>query len=264
MLGMALGLIIAVALSPPPSQVDKGVVPLPGSPAEVTTQGLDGLAERCQKYYQAGARFAKWRAVYSITDKLPSAQCIELNAVGLARYAAICQSNGLVPIVEPEVLMDGEHSVERSIEVTREVLSAVFRALVENKVNLSRILLKPNMALAGLQGGKPAEAAVAARATLDVLRDVVPPAVNGIVFLSGGQTEAEATEHLDLINKLNKSLPRPAPWAISFSYGRALQASCIKTWDGKEENVSAAQDVYFKRAKLNSAAALGEYDPSME
>ena len=249
----------------PGIKVDKGVVPLPGRPGEVTTQGLDGLAERCQKYYEAGARFAKWRAVYSITDKLPSEECVELNATGLARYAAICQANGLVPIVEPEVLMDGDHTVERAVEVTRDVLSAVFRALVQNRVNLKRILLKPNMTLAGLQGAAgPADAEVAARATLDTLRDVVPPAVRGIVFLSGGQTEEEATLHLDLINKLNKASAHPSPWSLTFSYGRALQASAIRTWNGKDENIKAAQEAYYKRAKMNSLAAQGEYDPSME
>lgn len=247
----------------PGIKVDKGTVPLPGSPQEVTTQGLDGLADRCAKYYAAGARFAKWRAVYSITDKLPSSHCIELNSTGLARYAAICQTQGLVPIVEPEVLMDGTHSIERSIEVTRDVLSSVFRALVENRVNLKRMLLKPNMTLAGLNG-PAADPQLAARATLDTLRDTVPPSVPGIVFLSGGQSEEEATVHLDWINKLNKSDLRPSPWTLSFSYGRALQASAIKAWAGKEENVKAGQDAFFKRARLNGAAVLGEYDPSME
>lgn len=244
----------------PGIKVDKGTVVLPGTDDETYTAGFDGLDKRCADYYAAGARFAKWRAVYRITDSLPSQLCIHANAEGLAAYAAHCQRNGLVPIVEPEVLMDGSHSIERCEEVTDAVLAAVFKALNDHHVNLDRILLKPNMVISGQDAADRAGPEEVAERTLRVLQRNVPPAVRGILFLSGGQTEEEATLHLDLINKL----PGAKPWHLSFSYGRALQQSAISAWKGLEENVPAAQAAFMKRSKLNSLAARGAYDPSME
>jgi len=245
----------------PGIKVDKGVVNLPGAPGEVYTVGLDGLGKKCAEYYARGARFAKWRAVYTITDSLPSSLSIKVNAEGLAFYAATCQENGLVPIVEPEILMDGTHSIERSAAVTEAVLSSVFASLHEHHVDLSRILLKPNMVLSGYSAANRASPQQVAEATVKVLLAAVPPAVRGIVFLSGGQEEAESTLHLDLMNKI---LGAHRPWALSFSYGRALQHSAIEAWGGKPENVGKGQDAYYKRAKLNSLASKGQYDSSME
>lgn len=237
----------------PGIKVDKGVVVLPGTDGETETTGLDGLGERCAKYYQAGARFAKWRAVLKIGNNEPSELSIHQNAVGLARYAAICQQNGLVPIVEPEILTDGSHSIEVCAAVTERVLAACYKALSDNHVLLEGTLLKPNMVLPGVDGPK-VDPRLAAALTVQVLRRTVPPAVPGIMFLSGGQSEEEATAHLNEMNKLDVL----RPWSLSFSYGRALQATVLKTWGGKPEQIEAAQQALLFRAKQNGQATLGK------
>ncbi|MCA1798276.1 MAG: fructose-bisphosphate aldolase class I [Xanthomonadaceae bacterium] len=239
----------------PGIKVDKGTVDLPGHPGEKVTQGLDGLAARFDEYRELGARFAKWRAVLSISDDLPSAHAIEVNAHALARYAAICQAQGLVPIVEPEVLMDGAHTLTRCAQVTEAVLQAVFDALHAHGVVLERMLLKPNMVVSGTECPQQAPAAEVAAATLTCLRRTVPAAVPGIMFLSGGQTDETATENLNAINAADGA----KPWALSFSYGRALQAPVLKAWRGEVANVAAAQQALLKRARLNGAAQQGTY-----
>ncbi|KAI8057144.1 fructose-bisphosphate aldolase [Syncephalis plumigaleata] len=236
-------------------KVDKGVVPLAGTDKETTTQGLDGLAERCQKYYQAGARFAKWRSVLRIGTHQPSALAIDENANVLARYASICQANGLVPIVEPEILMDGDHDLERSVEVTQQVLAAVYKKLHDHHIFLEGTLLKPNMVCPGQDCPRKYSPAEIGYATLTVLQRTVPAAVPGITFLSGGQSEEQATLHLDAMNRVEGK----RPWKLTFSYGRALQATVIKTWQGKTENVKAAQEALLVRAKANSEASVGKY-----
>lgn len=241
----------------PGIKVDKGVASLPGTDGENFTQGLDGLATRCKQYYEQGARFAKWRCTLKISDTCPSQLSIEETARTLARYAAICQQNGLVPIVEPETLMDGTHSLERCVQATQSVLAAVYKALHDNHVLLEGTLLKPNMVTPGhsspdYKKTKPEEIA---RATVKVLQRTVPPAVPGIMFLSGGQSEEEATLNLNAINRLNTK----KPWSLSFSYGRALQASCLDKWRGKPANVKEAQKTFVSRAKANSEAQLGKY-----
>jgi len=237
-------------------KVDKGVKDLRGTHGETYTQGFDDLDVRCQKYYSLGARFAKWRAVLKISvhDSCPSELSIEENTRGLARYAAICQDNGLVPIVEPEILMDGDHTLDVSVKVTQRVLAATYKALHDANVLLEGTLLKPNMVLNGLSN-KSVSPAEVGLATLTVLLRTVPPAVPGITFLSGGQSEEDASLNLNAINQA----PLPRPWNVSFSYGRALQASCIKTWRGNKENIAKAQAVWVERAKANSEAALGKY-----
>jgi len=237
-------------------KVDKGTVILPGTDAETATQGLDDLGARCKKYYEGGARFAKWRAVIKITATgAPSEQAIQENAHGLARYAAICQDNGLVPIVEPEVLMDGEHTIETSAAVTEKVLAAVFKALNDHHVLLEGILLKPNMVLAGTSG-KAAAPEEVAKYTVRTLQRTVPAAVPGIVFLSGGQSEIDATANLNAINQFQGK----KPWTLSFSYGRALQSSVIQTWLGQQSNLEAARKIFLHRARCNGFAVLGKYE----
>jgi len=243
----------------PGIKVDKGAKPLAGSLDEMVTEGLDGLRERLAEYYEAGARFAKWRAVIDITDERPTDYCIGVNANALARYAALCQEAGIVPIVEPEVLMDGANSIERCEEVTDRVLEAVFAELKAQHVVLEGMLLKPNMVISGKACPQQAGVEQVAQATTRCLKRRVPAAVPGIVFLSGGQSDELATAHLDAMNKQG-----PYPWQLSFSYGRALQASALAAWQGKEENVEAAKQAYFKRARNNSAAARGEYSADME
>jgi fructose-bisphosphate aldolase class I len=241
----------------PGIKVDKGVVPLPGNTrGETTTQGLDGLGERCAGYYARGARFAKWRAVLTIGDTLPSIQCLDDNAECLARYAAICQQNGLVPIVEPEILTDGAHGIEKCAEVTERVLNAVFAALMKHKVMLEGMILKPNMVTGGSNGPKATRGEVA-DATVTALRRTCPAAVPGILFLSGGQSEDDATAHLDLMNKGGSDVKKN-PWTLSFSYGRALQTSCLKAWVGAEANVPAAQAALLRVSEANSKASLGQ------
>jgi len=244
----------------PGIKVDQGTKPLAGSPGEVVTEGLDGLRERLAEYRRLGARFAKWRAVFIIAEGLPTAACIHANADALARYAALCQEQGLVPVVEPEVLMNGNHTIERCEEVTGRVLQSVFDALFDQKVLLEGILLKPNMVTAGLDCPQQASPEEVAAATLRTLSQHVPPAVPAIVFLSGGQDYIQATKNLDAINEAQG----PKPWKLTFSYGRALQEEALERWRGRVENVSAGQRAFYHRAKCESAAALGQYRSEME
>lgn len=239
----------------PGIKVDKGLVTLQGSEDESTTQGLDDLAQRAQKYKQAGCQFAKWRCVLKIGKNTPSPLAILENANVLARYATICQTNGLVPIVEPEVLPDGEHDLERAQKVTETVLAAVYKALSDHHVYLEGTLLKPNMVTAGQSCSTKYTPIDNARATVTALQRTVPPAMPGVTFLSGGQSEEEASVNLDAINKI----PGKKPWALTFSFGRALQASVLKAWGGKDENIKAGQDELIKRAKANGEASLGKY-----
>jgi fructose-bisphosphate aldolase class I len=243
----------------PGIKVDQGAKPLAHADGETITEGLDGLRGRLEEYYTLGARFAKWRATYSITDSLPSDYCIWTNAHALARYAALCQEAGIVPIVEPEVLQDGTHTIERSYHVTCRVLDALYTELFDQRVDLFGTLLKPNMVLSGYEASNRAGADEVAEWTLKTFYKHVPAAVPGIVFLSGGQSDEDSTANLNAMNASG-----PHPWEISFSYGRALQAPAIKAWGGKPENVEAAQRAYYHRAKMNSAARTGVYAPEME
>ena len=243
----------------PGIKVDQGAKPLANSDGETITEGLDALRARLEEFRGLGARFAKWRATYTITHDLPSEYAIWTNAHALARYAALCQEAGVVPIVEPEVLMDGSHSIERSFVVTSRVLGAVYTELFDQKVRLEGTLLKPNMILSGYDADDRASVGEVAEWTLKCFRRHVPAAVPGIVFLSGGQTDEDATAHLNAMNQRG-----PHPWQLSFSYGRALQAPALKAWGGKPENVEAAQQAYHRRAKLNGAARSGKYAPEME
>jgi fructose-bisphosphate aldolase class I len=243
----------------PGIKVDKGAKPLALASEETITEGLDGLRARLDEYRELGARFAKWRATYSIADDKPSEYCVWTNAHALARYAALCQEAGLVPIVEPEVLQDGTHSIEQSAKATGRALQAVYTELHDQRVDFGGTLLKPNMVLSGYEASDRADVEGVAEATLEVLYKHVPAAVPGIVFLSGGQTDEDATAHLSAMNKRG-----PHPWQLSFSYGRALQAPALKAWAGKPENVEAAQRAYYHRAKMNSAARTGMYAPEME
>jgi fructose-bisphosphate aldolase, class I len=258
--GMPLAQVLARQGIVPGIKVDTGAEPLAGFPEETVTEGLDGLRDRLAAYHGMGARFAKWRAVIRITPTLPSQACMSANAHALARYAALCQEGQLVPIVEPEVLMNGDHTIERCEEVTDRVLHAVFDALSEQGVSLEAMLLKPNMVIAGMQCARPASVQEVASATLRCLRRHVPAAVPGIVFLSGGQTERLATAHLNEISRL----PGPKPWKISFSYGRALQDAAMAAWHGRNENLKAGQQAFHHRARCNSAATRGEYTDQME
>jgi fructose-bisphosphate aldolase class I len=243
----------------PGIKVDKGKIPLALSPGDEITQGLDGLAERLRSYKEQGARFAKWREVYAIDVHAPTKHGIEANAEMLARYAAVCQEEGLVPIVEPEVLMDGSHDIERHAEVTEAVQHAVFHALHRHNVVFELMILKPNMVLPGKEC-RMADAEEVAEATLRVLRRTVPVAVPSINFLSGGQGPEEATRNLNAINQLAEY----APWKLSISYGRALQETALKAWGGKPENIVAAQEALLKRAQLNHLAMSGDYQESLE
>ena len=239
----------------PGIKVDAGAKPLAGSPEETVTEGLDGLSERIAEYYGLGARFAKWRAVIKIGDLIPTPYCIETNAHALARYARLCQDGGLVPIVEPEVLMDGDHDIDRCDEVTTETLHVVFDALHRQGVSLESMLLKPNMVIAGKDCSRQADVEEVTKRTVRCLGRTVPAAVPGIVFLSGGQSEQVATAHLNAMN----AKFGPHPWTLSFSYGRALQDGALKSWRGSADNTAAAQNALATRAKLNSAAAKGAY-----
>jgi fructose-bisphosphate aldolase, class I len=258
--GVPLVDVLAEQAIIPGIKVDTGAKPLAGSPEEKVTEGLDGLRDRLKEYRGMGARFAKWRAVIRITGALPSPKCIGANAHALGRYAALCQEQGLVPIVEPEVLMDGNHSIERCEEVTSQVLHAVFHALFEQQVRLEGILLKPNMIISGKDCPQQASVPEVATATVRCLQRHVPITVPGIVFLSGGQSDVIATAHLNAING-SEGLK---PWKLSFSYGRALQDSALEAWHGKKENLEAAQRAFYHRAKCNAAAALGAYTQAME
>ncbi len=243
----------------PGIKVDKGAKALAGFPGETVTEGLDGLRDRLQEYAELGARFAKWRAVINIGDGIPSDYGMSANAHALARYAALCQEAGIVPIVEPEVLMDGDHSIERCEEVTAATLDVVFAEQRAHGVALEGIVLKPNMVISGSDAASRADPEKVAKATLRCLKAHVPAEVPGIAFLSGGQTAEEATVHLGLMNQIGE-----LPWELSFSYGRALQAPALAAWQGNEANFAAGQRALFKRAKLNSLAHLGEYEVAME
>jgi fructose-bisphosphate aldolase class I len=243
----------------PGIKVDKGTSELAGFPGEKITDGLDGLRDRLAEYRGLGARFAKWRAVITVGEGIPTRACIDANAHALARYAALCQEQGLVPIVEPEVLMEGKHDLERCDEITETTLKTVFSLLFEHGVLVEGTLLKPNMVLTGKESPKQASVEKVAQTTLRCLRRAVPAAVPGIVFLSGGQSPELATEHLNAMNAMDGH-----PWEISFSYGRALQEPPLKTWQGEPANAAAAQELFYHRAKCNSAARFGKYSKEME
>jgi fructose-bisphosphate aldolase class I len=243
----------------PGIKVDRGAKDLAGAPGEKITEGLDGLRERLVEYRELGARFTKWRGVISIAPARPSEYCLWTNAHALARFAALSQEGGLVPIVEPEVLMDGDHSIETSFDVTSRMLHALFTELRDQRVHLEQLLLKPNMVLSGYEAATRAGIQEVAEATIRCFRRHVPAAVPGIVFLSGGQTDEDATAHLNALNAMG-----PHPWELSFSYGRALQAAALKAWSGNPANVPAAQAAYLHRARMNGLARSGSYSPDME
>jgi fructose-bisphosphate aldolase, class I len=257
--GTPLVELIRKAGSIPGIKVDEGTKPLPECPGEVVTIGLDRLADRLPKYHEQGARFAKWRAVIDIGPKMPSYACISANAHALARYAALCQAAQIVPIVEPEVLMDGGHDIDTCAEVTEFVLKETFQQLYYQKVALEGIVLKPNMVVPGKKSAKQASVEQVADRTVRVLKNCVPGAVPGIAFLSGGQSDEDATAHLDAMNKIGN-----LPWRLTFSYGRALQHAPQTTWAGKSENVAAAQRAFSHRAKMNGLAALGQWKSDLE
>jgi fructose-bisphosphate aldolase class I len=243
----------------PGIKVDTGAHDLSGFPGEKITEGLDGLRARFAEYRELGARFAKWRAVITIGEGTPSTACSRANAHALARYAALCQEAGIVPIVEPEVLMDGAHGLDACYAVTSRTLVAVFNALYQARIDLPGMILKPNMVIAGKKCAKQASRQEVAERTVKILRRCVPVAVPGIAFLSGGQSDEDATAHLSLMNQQS-----PFPWKLSFSYGRALQAACLKAWGGKPENVAAGQRAFSHRAKMNGVATLGKWSEQLE
>ena len=243
----------------PGIKVDEGTQALPQCPGELVTAGLDKLAERLAKYYERGARFAKWRAVIDIGAKIPTMTAIHVNAHALARYAALCQAAQIVPIVEPEVLMDGDHDIDRCYEVTQRVLNKTFQELRIQRVELEGMILKPNMAIPGKKSAKQASVEEVAEKTVRLLKACVPAAVPGIAFLSGGQSDADATAHLDAMNRIGG-----LPWPLTFSYGRALQAAPQQAWSGKPENVAAGQQAFSHRARMNSLASKGEWRSDLE
>ena len=262
--GTTLVDVMRAAGSIPGIKVDMGAKALAGptSKIETVTEGLDGLRERLAEYYKLGARFAKWRAVITIADGMPTWNCVKANSHALARYAALCQEAGIVPIVEPEVLMDGEHSghdINECYRVTEWTLRSVFRELYDARVSLEGMILKPNMIIAGQKSAKQASAQEVAEKTVKCLKATVPSSVPGIAFLSGGQSDAAATEHLSHMNAIGG-----LPWALTFSYGRALQAAALAAWGGKPENVAAGQRAFSHRAKMNGLAALGKWDAKLE
>jgi fructose-bisphosphate aldolase, class I len=257
--GTPLVKLITAAGAMPGIKVDAGAKPLPFCPGETVTEGLDGLRERLIEYRNLGAKFAKWRAVIDVGAGIPSYTCIKANAHALARYAALCQEQEIVPIVEPEVLMDGDHDIDRCYSASEWALKATFEELYYNRVALEGIVLKPNMAIPGKKSSKQASVEEVAEKTVRLLKACVPGAVPGIAFLSGGQSDEDATAHLDAMNKLG-----PLPWKLTFSYGRALQAAPQKAWGGKSENVAAAQRAFAHRARMNSLAALGQWKQDLE
>ena len=257
--GPTLVEVISKAGSLPGIKVDTGAKDLAFNSNEKVTEGLDGLRERLIEYYNLGAKFAKWRAVITIESSIPSDLCINANAHALARYAALCQENEIVPIVEPEVLMDGAHTIDRCYEVTKRTLEVVFSELVAHGVNLKGICLKPNMVIDGTLVTDKSSPKTIAEKTISCFKEVVPEDVPGIVFLSGGQSEIEATENLDQMNKIGN-----LPWNLSFSYGRALQASALQAWSGKVENEETASMAFNHRAEMNSLATLGKWDAELE
>jgi len=243
----------------PGIKVDKGPVDIPGFPGEVVTEGLDGLRGRLKEYKELGAKFAKWRAVITIGDGIPTYTCLQANAHALARYAALCQEAEIVPIVEPEVLLDGNHTIEKSQEVTEQTLKITFTELFLQRIHLEGMILKPSMVVSGKDNARQAGVDEVAERTIQCLERTVPAAVPGIAFLSGGQSAVSATEHLNAMNKLG-----PLPWQVSFSYARALQDPALKAWKGEPGNVPAAQRIFYHRAKMNSAARTGTYTAQME
>ena len=243
----------------PGIKVDEGTQALPGCPGELVTVGLDKLAERLKKYYERGARFAKWRAVIDIGHALPTMTAIHVNAHALARYAALCQAAQIVPIVEPEVLMDGDHDIDRCYDVTQRVLNKTFQELRVQRVALEGMILKPNMAISGKKCAKQASVEEVAEKTIRLLKACVPAAVPGVAFLSGGQSDEAATAHLNAMNRSGG-----LPWRLTFSYGRALQAAPQKAWSGKADNVAAGQRAFTHRARMNSLATSGEWQPDLE
>jgi fructose-bisphosphate aldolase, class I len=257
--GTALVALIQQSGAIPGIKVDKGSKPLAACPGEQVTEGLDGLRERLTEYRELGARFAKWRAVIDIGPGIPSHTCVVANAHALGRYAALCQERDIVPIVEPEVLMDGAHDMDRCYQVTEFVLKETFEQLYEQRIALEGMVLKPNMVVPGKKAGQRASVEEVAERTLKLLKNCVPPAVPGIAFLSGGQSDEEATAHLDALHRLGE-----LPWHLTFSYGRALQAAPQKAWSGKSENVAAAQRAFTHRARMNALAALGQWKADLE
>ena len=257
--GTALVALIQQSGAIPGIKVDKGSKPLAACPGEHVTEGLDGLRERLTEYRELGARFAKWRAVIDIGPGIPSHTCVVANAHALGRYAALCQERDIVPIVEPEVMMDGAHDMDRCYQVTEFVLKETFEQLYEQHIALEGMVLKPNMVVPGKKSGQRASVEEVAERTLKLLKNCVPPAVPGIAFLSGGQSDEEATAHLDALNRLGE-----LPWHLTFSYGRALQAAPQKAWSGKSENVAAAQRAFTHRARMNALAALGQWKADLE
>ena len=257
--GTPLVELIKKAGSIPGIKVDAGAKDMAGFPGEKVTEGLDGLAERLAEYYDLGARFAKWRAVIDIASGIPTRTCLEANAEALARYAALCQQAKIVPIVEPEVLMDGGHDIGRCFDVTEETLRIVFERLAAHRVKLEGTILKPNMVIAGKKCGKQASVEEVAEMTIACFKRTVPAAIPGIVFLSGGQSDEDATAHLNAMNAIGGF-----PWKMSFSYGRALQAAPLKAWSGKAENVAAGQKAFLHRAKMNSLATIGDWKTALE
>ena len=257
--GTPLAKLIEQAGAIPGIKVDEGTQALPNCPDELVTVGLDNLAERLKKYYERGARFAKWRAVIDIGKNIPSMTAISVNAHALARYAALCQAAQIVPIVEPEVLMDGDHDIDRCYEVTQRVLNKTFQELRLQRVALEGMILKPNMAISGKKCSTQASVSEVAEKTIRLLKTCVPAAVPGIAFLSGGQSDEEATAHLDAMNKIGG-----LPWRLTFSYGRALQAAPQHAWAGKAANIAAGQQAFIHRARMNSLASKGEWQPDLE
>ena len=251
--------LIKAAGSIPGIKVDQGAKEMAGFPGEKITEGLDGLRDRLAEYYKLGARFAKWRAVIDIADGIPTQGAIEANAEALARYAALCQEQKIVPIVEPEVLMDGAHDIDRCDEVTEAALRTLFARLAAHRVNLEGTILKPNMVISGKKCGKQASVEEVAERTIACFKKVVPAAIPGIVYLSGGQSDEDATAHLNAMNAIGGF-----PWKMSFSYGRALQHAPLTTWGGKPENVAAAQRAFAHRAKMNGLATLADWKPDLE
>jgi fructose-bisphosphate aldolase, class I len=257
--GTPLVKLIEQAGALPGIKVDEGTQPLPNCPGELITAGLDKLADRLKKYYERGARFAKWRAVIDIGTEIPSMTAIHVNAHALARYAALCQAAQIVPIVEPEVLMDGDHDIDRCYEVTQRVLNKTFQELRIQRVALEGMILKPNMAISGKKSTKQASVDEVAQKTIRLLKSCVPAAVPGIAFLSGGQSDEDATAHLDAMNRIGG-----LPWKLTFSYGRALQAAPQQAWSGKAENTAAGQQAFSHRARMNSLASKGAWQADLE
>lgn len=257
--GTQLVALIAQTGAIPGIKVDNGTEALPGFPDEMITRGLDDLSQRLEAYYARGARFAKWRAVISIGEGIPTAGAVRANAHALARYAALCQANQIVPVVEPEVLMEGTHDIGRCDEVTRFVLNTVFAELFDQRVALEGMVLKPNMVISGAASRENDSVEAVAERTIGALKASVPAAVPGIAFLSGGQSEEEATAHLNAMNQIDSS-----PWKLTFSFGRALQTAAQRAWSGRKENVADAQRAFVHRARMNSLASLGQWDEAME